>query len=165
VPRQVIYPFGPRSIAHLLAGQFWAVPLSSGCYACGRVLWVPGKSDPKPSLYLNAHIFLAGLLDWHGEEPPTGDASAGYGLLAQGMAHVAAISDTASVIIGQRDLSLDGLMGLREISHRAGGTVWLYEGGQRLRPATEEECLHSPGDVHVGAPSDSGARREALRSH
>jgi hypothetical protein len=102
-------------------------------------LWVPGKSDPKPSLYLNARIFLAGLMDWSGVEPPTGDAIAGCGLLAQGMAHVAAISDTASVIIGQRDLSLDGLTGLREISHRAGGTVWLYEGGQRLRPATEEE--------------------------
>lgn len=55
------------------------------------------------------------------------------------MAHVAAISDTVSVIIGQRDLWLDGLTGLREISHRAGGTVWLYEGGQRLRPATEKE--------------------------
>ena len=63
----------------------------------------------------------------------------GCGLLAQGKAHVAAISDTASVIIGQRDLWLDGLTGLREISHRAGGTVWLYEGGQRLRPATAEE--------------------------
>lgn len=64
MPRQVIYPFEPRSIAHLLAGQFWAVPLSSGSYVCGRVLWVPGKSDPKPSLYLNARIFLAGLMNW-----------------------------------------------------------------------------------------------------
>jgi hypothetical protein len=53
--------------------------------------------------------------------------------------HVAAISDTASVILERRDLKLDGLTGLREVSHRGGGTVWLYQGGQRLRPATADE--------------------------
>jgi hypothetical protein len=76
-----------------------------------------------------------------GAEPgvPQGEAIAGCGILAQGRMHVAAIRDTGSLIIGQRDLELDGLTGLREISHRAGGTVWLYEGGRRLRPATGEE--------------------------
>jgi hypothetical protein len=46
---------------------------------------------------------------------------------------------TGSLIIGQRDLELDGLTGLREISRRAGGAVWLYQGGRQLRRATEEE--------------------------
>lgn len=58
-----------------------------------------------------------------GAEPgvPQGEAIVGCGILAQGRMHVAAIRDTGSLIIGQRDLELDGLTGLREISHRADG--------------------------------------------
>jgi hypothetical protein len=41
-------------------------------------------------------------------------------------------------------LELDELDGLREISHRGGGTVWLYRGGRRLRPATDEERRTAP---------------------
>ena len=33
--------------------------------------------------------------------------------------HVAAIRDTGRLIIGQRDLELDGIAGLREVSHPA----------------------------------------------
>jgi hypothetical protein len=58
--------------------------------------------------------------------------------------HVTAIRDNGSLIIGQRDLELDELDGLREISHRGGGTVWLYRGGRRLRPATDEERRTAP---------------------
>ena len=58
--------------------------------------------------------------------------------------HVAAIRDTGSLIIGHRDLELDGIAGPREVSHRGGGTVWLYEGGLRLRPATAEESRTLP---------------------
>jgi hypothetical protein len=82
---------------------------------------------------------VAGLMDWSGSEPPTNEAIAGCGVLAQGMTHVAAIRDIGSLIIGQRDLQLDEITGLREVSHRGAGTVWLYEGGLRLRPATAEE--------------------------
>ena len=135
------YPFEPKSIARLQAGQFWAVPLADGRHACGRVLHVPGPAD---SLYLNSRTFLAGLMDWSGPEPPTSEAIAGHRLLAQGRMHVAAIRDTGSLIIGQRDLELDGITGLREVSHRGGGTIWLYEGGLRLRPATAEESRALP---------------------
>ena len=123
VAGQVRCPFEPRSIARLLAGQFRAVPLSEGRYACGRVLHIPRTADPEPSLYLDTRIFLAGLMDWSGSGPPTSEAIAGCGVLAQGSMHVAAISDTGSGILGQRDLELDGLTGLREVSHRGGGTV------------------------------------------
>ena len=58
--------------------------------------------------------------------------------------HVVAIRDTGSLILGQRDLELDAVTGLREVSHRGGGTVWLYEGGLRLRPATAEESCTLP---------------------
>ena len=58
--------------------------------------------------------------------------------------HVATIRDSGSLILGQRDLELDAITGLREVSHRGGGTVWLYEGGVRLRPATAEESRTLP---------------------
>lgn len=139
VVNQIPYPFEPKSIAYLRAGQYWAIPLSDGRFGCGRVLYVPSPSDPQPSLYLNTRIFLAGLMDWSGGEPPTAQAIARCGLLAQGRVHVAAVTDTGSKILGQRDLELDGLSGLLEVSHRGGGTVWLYQGGKRLRAATTQE--------------------------
>jgi hypothetical protein len=139
VTNAITYPFEPKSIAYLRAGQFWAVPLSDGRSGCGRVLYVPDRSDPQPSLYLNTRIFVGGLMDWSGDEPPTARAIAGCKLLEQGRVHVAAITDTGSKILGQRDLELDGLSGLLQVSHRGGGTVWLYEGGTRLRIATAQE--------------------------
>lgn len=135
------YPFEPKSIARLQAGHFWAVPLSDGRHACGRVLHVWSTTD---SLYLNSRVFLAGLMDWTGPEPPTGESIAGHGLLAQGMMHVAAIRGTGGLILGQRDLELDRIAGLRHVSPPGGGTVWLYEGGRRLRPATVEESRTLP---------------------
>lgn len=139
MPKAITYPFEPKSITHLRADQFWAVPLSDGRFGCGRVLHVPGPSDAEPSLYLNNRIFLAGLMDWSGHEPSTAQAIAGHKLLEQGRAHVATITDAGSKILGQRDLELDGLPGLLQVSHRGGGTVWLYEGGKRLRAATGQE--------------------------
>lgn len=79
VTGRTAHPFEPKSIARLQAGQFWAVPLSDGRHACGRVLHVPGTAD---SLYLNSRVFLAGLMDWSGSEPPTSEAIAGCGVLA-----------------------------------------------------------------------------------
>ena len=64
--------------------------------------------------------------------------------------HVAAIRDTGRLIIGQRDLELDGIAGLREVSHRGGGTVWPYEGGLRLGQATAEREPHSASDLRMG---------------
>jgi len=78
---------------------------------------VPGPAD---SLYLNSRIFLAGLVDWSGPGRPTSEAIAGRGLLAQGRMHVLAIRETGSLILWQRDLELDAITGLREVSHHGG---------------------------------------------
>ena len=65
------YPFEPRSNAHLLPGQFWGVPLSDGRLACGRVLAVKAGSDSYfPG---NSRTFLAALMHWEGDEPPTAE--------------------------------------------------------------------------------------------
>ena len=80
------YPFEPRSNSYLVPGQFWGVPLSDGRWACGRVLAI--KSEPDAYFPGNSRTFLAGLMNWDGDDPPTSDSIAGQTLVAQGWAHV-----------------------------------------------------------------------------
>ncbi len=131
------YPFVPKSNAYLRAGQFWAVPLSDGRSACGRVLDVPLLEDPH--VPVNSRMFLAGLLDWVGPRRPTDESIGGARLIAQGFAHIKAILTTGGEILGWRDLAADAIVPERWRSHVAGGTVWLYEGAHRLRPATDDD--------------------------
>ena len=138
--RRPDYPFEPKSNTWLEPGQFWGVPLSDGRYACGRVLALPDETDDLMSWGRSSKAFFAGLMGWCGEEPPAGEAIAGATLLEQGQAHIKTIRENGRFILGQRDLGLDNIVGLREVSHRGGGTVYLYEGARRLRPATREEA-------------------------
>jgi hypothetical protein len=89
-------------------------------------------------------IFLAAVMDWVGEAQPTEDDLAGSSVIEQGKAHVKIIQRTGGVILGCRRLHLDAITGLREVTHRGGGTVYLYEGATRLRAATREEAASLP---------------------
>ena len=131
------YPFVPKSNAYLRAGQFWAVPLSDGRFACGRVLDVPLPGDPH--VPANSRMFLAGLLDCVGPRPPTDESIGGARLIAQGFAHIKAILTTGGEILGWRDLAADGIVPERWRSHVAGGTVWAYEGARRLHPVHDDD--------------------------
>jgi hypothetical protein len=144
--RRPDYPFEPKSNTWLEPGQFWGVPLSNGRYACGRVLAVPDEREPDPMLWgkPDSTMFFAALVDWVGDEPPTADGIAGASLLEQGNAHVKTIRRNGQFLLGHRDLALDGIVGLRTVTHRAGGVVYLYEGARRLRPATREEAASLP---------------------
>jgi hypothetical protein len=128
------YPFVPKSNRWLKPGQFWAVPLSDGRFACGRVLDVP--HEPDVHVLVSTKTFLAGLLDWVGDAPPTAGSIAGAGLFAQGFAHIKAITTTGGEVLGQRDLEADDIVPAAWRSHEGGGTVWVYEGARRLRAAT-----------------------------
>lgn len=139
------HPFVPKSTAHLIAGDFWAVPLSDGRFACGRVLAVEWPQDDDAFLGTrNSRIFFAGLMDWSEEQPPTAKDLSGSRLLAQGSGHIKLITESGGAILGHRPLDADGITGLREATHKAGGTVWLFEGARRLRPATREEAATGP---------------------
>ncbi len=131
------YPFVPKSNRFLERGQYWAVPLSDGRFACGRVLDVP--REPDLHVPVGRMLFLAGLLDWVGETPPTNQAIEGAVLSAQGFAHIKAITTTGAAVLGRRDLAADAIVPALWRSHEAGGTVWVYEGARRLRPATDDD--------------------------
>jgi hypothetical protein len=83
-------------------------------------------------------------MDWAGDEPPTAERIAGGRVVAQGWAHVRSIQLNGRLVLGCRDLRLDGIRGLREVTHRGGGTVMLYEGATPLRPATRQEAATMP---------------------
>ena len=66
------FPYVPKSTKGLRLGDFWAIPLDGGEFACGRVLAFDhrkGKQDLRG--------FLAGLLHWVSDSPPTFDSIAG----------------------------------------------------------------------------------------
>lgn len=95
--RKVSYPFLPKSNTYLISGQFWAIPLQSNKFACGRVIEV-SKEDKRG--------FLAGLMDWVGEYPPSAETIAGKKTLEQGDVHIKTIRETGlnSMILGYRPL-------------------------------------------------------------
>ena len=118
------------------------VPLSDGRWACGRVLAV--KTEPDAYFPGNSRTFLAALMCWQGDEPPRAEAIAGRQVLAQGWAHVRSIQRNGQMILGCRDLGLDGIRGRREVADRGGGTMMLCEGATPLQPATRAEAAGMP---------------------
>ena len=125
------YPFEPRSTARLEPGQFWAVPLSDGRFACGRVLDVPRANDPQ--IPVSTRTFLAGLMDWVADVPPTSDGIAGARLLEQGFAHIRAIRQTGGELLGRRPLELDGIEPYLWLTASFIPQAWVYRGATPVR--------------------------------
>ncbi len=98
------YPFRPKSNVHLRPGQFFAVPLPSGRFACGRVMTAPAFG-PKDRVG-----FVVGLMDWIGDQPPTAEDLAERGVLEQAKTRYEAISNIGGEVLGERDLADDGLV-------------------------------------------------------
>lgn len=114
------YPLVPKSNRLLRPGQFWAIPLSDGRFAAGRVMAVPafGPGDHTG--------VVVGLVDWVGDAPPTSEDLAGRPLLVQAKARFEAISMTGGAVLGLRPLELDGLVALDPHMFTAGAAhrVW-----------------------------------------
>jgi hypothetical protein len=91
--REFNYPLVPKSANWLLAGQFWALPLSDGTFGCGRVIEVPSAE-----IAYTRMEFLAGVLDWHSTVEPSADSIGGAKCFKEGRAHIRAITRTGGVI-------------------------------------------------------------------
>ena len=128
------YPFRPRTSASLAPGQFWAVPLSDGRFACGRVLQLGGSLLPG-----KGRDFFGGLQDWIGDAPPTAEAIAGTGIAEMGIMHVKAITEIGGDILGFRPLELDGIELPLLLSQLCGPDVDLLRGADLVRPARPDE--------------------------
>lgn len=110
------YPFVPKTVRWLQAGDFWALPLSDGTFGCGRVIDVPTRE-----MELGTMMFLAGVLDWHASHEPTSATIAGAPCLTQGIVHLRAITRSGSPVLGFRELALDGI------------SPWMFRGAEFWR--------------------------------
>ena len=128
-----LYPYIPRSTAKVAAGDFWAVPLGAGGFACGRVIQTEGDELVNPR-----RMFFGGLLDWHSSSPPDGEAIAGCALLECGEMHVKAIQLSGGEILGNRPLQLDAIEPPLLLS-AAQGPATLLRGVQSIRAARKDE--------------------------
>ena len=118
----ITYPFIPKSTALLIPGQFWALPLSNGLFACGRVIQLA------PAGMMGARVsFLGALLDWVASSPPTSTAIAGASCVAQGHFHIKAITETGGELLGHRLLDLDGIR------------PWLFRGAYGWQNSSVQE--------------------------
>lgn len=131
------YPFEPRSTTHLEPGQFWAIPLSDGRFACGRVLEVPRAPDPL--IPVSRRVFLAAVLDWVDTALPTASSIAGADVLAQGFLHVKSIRTSGGVVLGVRALDDDGIEPRLWRTSGYSPQAWVYRGASPVRPATDAD--------------------------
>ena len=97
-------PFVPKSSKRLAPGDFWAIPLRDGRFACGRVVELLPQGMPVARVAL-----LGGLTDWQGSSEPSGESIAGGTFLAQGIMHIRSITTTGGSISGHREFSPDSL--------------------------------------------------------
>ena len=107
------YPFVPKSSQLLRPGDFWAIPLRDGSFACGCVVELMPKGIP------GARVgFLGGLLDWHANILPTPESVRDAGFVSQGTMHIRAIISTGGTILGHRETPVD---------------VWTFIHGEKIQ--------------------------------
>lgn len=95
------YPFEPRTTAYLESGQYWAIPLSNGRYACGVVI---AKLADMHDGKIRQRTFLGALIDWVGDEPPDEESIRNASVLKSGEAHLKAIHTTGGTILGKSSI-------------------------------------------------------------
>ena len=100
------YPHTPKSTKSLVPGEFWPIRLPSGRFACGRVIEL---TPVGAGWALPGRAFLAGLVDWTGDDAPTAAAITGRKCIYQVRAHVKAILRQGFQITGHRDLAADAI--------------------------------------------------------
>jgi hypothetical protein len=132
--KSTIYPIRPKSTALLLPGQFWAVPLTDGRFACGRVLQVNGSELP-----VKSRNFFGGLLNWVGASLPSSECIAGAVVIASGVLHIRAITSLGGEVLGCRPIEADGLELPILLSARGGDGTLILCGADAVRVATREE--------------------------
>jgi hypothetical protein len=130
----VPYPFVPKSTRNLEPGQFWAIPIPGGRFACGRVLQLGGDQIPTPS-----RGFLGGLQDGVGSSEPSAESIEGHGILDVGVMHIRAITNLGGRVLGHRALHLDSIELPILLSAMGGPGAKVLRGAMSVRLAEQAE--------------------------
>ncbi|MDQ3713948.1 MAG: hypothetical protein M3388_17255 [Acidobacteriota bacterium] len=108
--------------------------MMKGCK--GRVVELAMRENGKQNL----RMFLAGLMDWTSDKPPTVESLANYKFIKQGEVHIKTITENNGEILGLRPLEVDALEPQFFLSQSGGGRYcFLQKGYEILRRATDEE--------------------------
>jgi hypothetical protein len=97
------YPFAPKSTRWLLRGQFWALHLANGKFGAACVVGSHLSSGKASS-----RAFIAGVIDWVGTSPPTPTDLESRPIIRHAFAHIKAIADSGSEILGLANIDLIG---------------------------------------------------------
>jgi hypothetical protein len=162
---KIEFPFMPKSTAYLQPGQFWQIPVDNGKFACGRVVQFDYRNGKKDS-----RCFLAGLMNWLGNEPPSADSIAGYRVIEQGLVHIKTIVENGGAILGYRSLEEDQIEPQMFLSQSPGKGCMLMQGCEVLRPATAKEQKIYPvfsgwGYKVIKIGADKLAKEMAITCH
>lgn len=96
------YPIKPKSTSKMEQGQFWPVPIGGGRFSCGVVLALVATNSGKK----DSRTFLAGLLDWVGDMPPSAEKLDECAVLDKGFAHIKTITETGGELLGKLEINL-----------------------------------------------------------
>ncbi len=129
-----MYPLVPKSAKSLLPGQYWAVPMKGGGFACGRVLQVGASEIPTPT-----RAFFGALHSWVGTSPPNDRTELGPALIQCGVMHIKAITQTGGAILGERPLAADRVQIPTLLSAMGGPDTHLLLCANKHRLAKHEE--------------------------
>lgn len=120
------FPFAPRSTASLEVGDLIGVPCESSGWACLQVTDVlrhgPGSKT----------TFVAGVLPWRGENPPTRDSTSGLPVVEQGLVPIELFTEGGLEVHDEGALVGSGLdSNLRDFQVGARHSVWGWRSAMR----------------------------------
>jgi hypothetical protein len=115
---QALYPFMPKSTANLRRGQFWPIALAGGQYGAGCVVGEVLYDGVR-----NTRIFIAGVLQWVGNNHPTAQSLSHVRVHKYGFLHIKSINESGLAIVGEADIEFHDAPGSAESLEL---TTWGY---------------------------------------
>jgi hypothetical protein len=116
------FPLSPRSTQALELGDLIAVPCWPSGYACLQVLHL-ARSGPGAK-----SSFVAGVLPWRGDEPPTQSAVAGLAATELGLVHVQMFTEGQLEVMGTGTVvDSNGSSNFRDFSVEGRHKVWGWQ--------------------------------------
>jgi hypothetical protein len=112
-------PLSPQSVRHLRIGDLIGVPVEPAGWAC---LQAVDLADSGPG---SRTTFIAGVIPWRGDEPPSASSVAGLAAIEQGMTGIEIFTEAGLQVTGNAPVVDSGLpSNIRDMSVGTTHKVW-----------------------------------------
>jgi len=126
------FPFSPHSTAALEVGDLIGVPCEASHWACLQVIDLSRRGPGART------TFVAGVLPWRGDEPPTRDGVAGLSATQQGLVSIEIFTQGGLRVVDRSDVVAAGLASnLRDMKVGTVHKVWGWRSAMRK---AQEAC-------------------------